>query len=75
MAAPLMEGIANLQDDSGYCLITKAQLKKNQNNLPGLGLTEGWGFLRTKYRGGLKTKKKKQQQKSPIIYRFKKPKS
>lgn len=30
MAAPLMEGIANLQDDSGYCLITKAQLKKTK---------------------------------------------
>lgn len=57
MAAPLME--RGLQTSRMTADIASQQrLGSKKTNLPGLGLREGWGFLRTKYRGGQKKKKK-----------------
>lgn len=55
MAAPLME--RGLQTSRMTVDIASQQrLSSKKTNLPGWGPTEGWGFLRTKYKGGLKNK-------------------
>lgn len=57
MAAPLME--MELQTSRMTVdIASQPRLRSKKNQPAGLGLTEGWGFLRTKYRGGLKKNKK-----------------